>query len=37
MGTEGSTFVIDQEGKISRVVEKVAPKKHLELLLAALA
>ena len=37
MGTERSTFVIDQEGKISSVLEKVAPKKHLELLLAALA
>jgi peroxiredoxin Q/BCP len=36
MGTERSTFVIGEEGKIQAVLEKVAPKKHLELLLEAL-
>lgn len=30
MGTERSTFVIDAEGKIEAVLEKVKPAKHLE-------
>ncbi|MEP4079781.1 peroxiredoxin [Haloferula sp.] len=32
MGTQRSTFVIDPAGKIESVLEKVSPKKHLELL-----
>ncbi|MFC7335569.1 peroxiredoxin [Haloferula chungangensis] len=37
MGTERSTFVIGKDGSIESVLEKVAPKKHLELLKEALA
>ena len=37
MGIERSTFVIDETGKISAVLEKVSPSKHLELLAEALA
>lgn len=37
MGTERSTFVIGADGKIETVLEKVSPKKHLELLKAALS
>lgn len=36
MGTERSTFVIDKEGKISAILEKVKPDEHLELVLNAL-
>lgn len=35
-GTERSTFVIGADGRIERVLEKVAPARHLELLLEAL-
>lgn len=37
MGIERSTFVIDEEGRIVRVFEKVSPGKHLDLLVEALA
>jgi len=37
MGIERSTFVIDEEGRISAVLEKVSPPKHLTLLKEALA
>lgn len=30
MGTERTTFVIDPEGKIAAVLEKVTPSGHLE-------
>lgn len=36
MGMERSTFVIDADGKIASVLEKVAPAKHLDLLLKVL-
>ncbi|MGB6221173.1 peroxiredoxin [Haloferula sp.] len=36
MGTERSTFLIGADGRIEAVLEKVAPKKHLEQLLDAL-
>ena len=36
MGTERSTIVIDAEGKIKAVQEKVKPDEHVEQLLAAL-
>lgn len=36
MGTERSTFIIDKEGKISAILEKVKPDEHLESLLSAL-
>lgn len=36
MGTERSTFVIDEEGRILAVLEKVSPKDHLQLLKSAL-
>ena len=36
MGTERSTFVIGKDGLIEGVLEKVAPKRHLELLLELL-
>jgi peroxiredoxin Q/BCP len=36
MGTERSTFVIGADGTIEAVLEKVAPDKHLALLLEAL-
>ena len=36
MGMERSTFVIGADGKIAAVLEKVAPAKHLDLLLKAL-
>ena len=34
MGTERSTFVIDQEGRISAILEKVNPEGHLDEVLA---
>jgi peroxiredoxin Q/BCP len=37
MGTERSTFVIDTQGMIKAVLEKVKPEKHVELILEALA
>ena len=37
MGVERSTFVIDAEGKVSAVLEKVKPEEHVDLLLEALA
>jgi len=37
MGIERSTFVIDAEGKVLAVLEKVSPAGHLALLHAALA
>ena len=36
MGTERSTFVIDAEGKIKAVLEKVKPDEHVDQLLAVL-
>jgi thioredoxin-dependent peroxiredoxin len=36
MGTERSTFVIDSDGKVSAVFEKVKPEEHVDLLLGAL-
>lgn len=36
MGIERSTFVIDEEGKIFTILEKVSPPKHLKLLREAL-
>lgn len=36
MGMERSTFVIDADGKIAAVLEKVAPAKHMDLLLKTL-
>ncbi|MGV3663500.1 MAG: peroxiredoxin [Prosthecobacter sp.] len=36
MGTERSTFVIDKEGRIAAILEKVKPEEHLEQVLAAL-
>ncbi len=37
MGIERSTFVIGEDGRISAVLEKVSPPKHLGLLVEALA
>jgi peroxiredoxin Q/BCP len=37
MGIERTTFVIDGDGRIAAVLEKVSPLKHLELLAEALA
>lgn len=37
MGVERSTFVIDAEGRVSAVLEKVKPEEHVDLLLEALA
>lgn len=37
MGIERTTFVIDESGRISAVLEKVSPPKHLGLLKGALA
>jgi thioredoxin-dependent peroxiredoxin len=37
MGTERSTFVIDEQGKIQAVFPKVKPEEHYDLLLKALA
>lgn len=36
MGTERSTFVIDADGNLQTILEKVSPKKHLALLKEAL-
>lgn len=36
MGTERSTFVIDEGGRIAAVLEKVKPAEHVKLLRAAL-
>jgi peroxiredoxin Q/BCP len=36
-GVQRSTFVVDSEGKIARVLHKVKPGEHDELALAALA
>ncbi|MDZ4404148.1 peroxiredoxin [Prosthecobacter sp.] len=36
MGTERSTFVIDKDGKIAAILEKVKPEQHLEAVLALL-
>jgi len=36
MGTERSTFVINPDGTLKAILEKVAPKKHLALLKEAL-
>ena len=36
MGTERSTFIIDEEGNLKAVLERVQPKKHLEALKEAL-
>ena len=36
-GTERTTFVIGEDGKVDQVLEKVSPKEHLALLTAALA
>lgn len=37
MGVERSTFVIGEDGRISAILEKVSPPKHLRLLKEALA
>ncbi len=37
MGVQRATFIVDPEGKIARVFPKVQPKKHDDLVLAALA
>ena len=34
--TERSTFIIDEQGKLSHILEKVSPSKHLDDLLEAL-
>jgi len=34
--TERSTFVIDEQGKLSHILEKVSPKEHLKSLLTVL-
>ncbi len=36
MGTERSTFVIDAEGNLKAILEKVKPDEHLDLVLGAL-
>lgn len=36
MGTERSTFIIDGEGNLKAILQKVSPKKHLALLHEAL-
>ena len=36
MGTERSTFVIDKQGKIAAILEKVKPDEHLDAVLAVL-
>lgn len=36
MGTERSTFIIDAEGNLKTILQKVSPKKHLALLHEAL-
>jgi thioredoxin-dependent peroxiredoxin len=36
MGTERSTFVIDKDGKIAAILEKVKPDEHLDLVLEVL-
>jgi peroxiredoxin Q/BCP len=36
MGVHRSTFVIDADGEVAKVFPKVQPKKHDELVLAAL-
>jgi len=36
LGTERSTFIIGEDGKIDQILEKVSPKEHLALLTAAL-
>ncbi len=36
MGTERSTFVIDKDGKIAAIFEKVKPDEHLDAVLAVL-
>jgi len=36
MGTERTTFVIDPQGRIAKVFEKVKPKGHAEAVLASL-
>lgn len=35
MGTERSTFVIDKEGRIAAILEKVKPEAHLDQVLAS--
>jgi len=37
MGTERSTFIVDPEGNLKAVLEKVSPKKHLGMLKEVLA
>lgn len=36
MGTERSTFIIDREGRIAAILEKVKPGEHMDAVLAAL-
>ncbi len=36
MGTERSTFIIDKEGRIAAILEKVKPSTHLDAVLSAL-
>ena len=37
LGVERSTFIIDSDGKVARILRKVQPKKHDDLVLKALA
>ena len=37
MGVQRSTFIIDGDGKVAKVFEKVSPKTHDDVLLKALA
>lgn len=37
MGTERTTFVIGRDGRIERILHKVAPAEHVKLLIPALA
>ena len=37
MGVERSTFIIGGDGKVARILRKVQPKKHDDLVLKALA
>jgi thioredoxin-dependent peroxiredoxin len=36
MGTERSTFIIDKDGQLKAILEKVKPEQHLDLVQAAL-
>lgn len=36
LGVERSTFIIDGDGKVARILRKVQPKKHDDVVLKAL-